>query len=120
MHYKCVHMKFGTVLYRKGGDLLCSISWALAAQFSFNEPHHFQENDECNHQRTDYNKQTAIILNYAGKIVNDLIQEEIRQSSSLDTQYTNNPSSMSIFQHLEAVNRLLIDFIATCSNKHSA
>ena len=29
MSYKCVHMKFGTILYRKGVDLLTSLSWAL-------------------------------------------------------------------------------------------
>ena len=30
MLYKCVHMKFGTILYRRGVDLLVSLSWALA------------------------------------------------------------------------------------------
>lgn len=29
MDHTCVHKKFGTVLYRKGGDLLTSLSWAL-------------------------------------------------------------------------------------------
>ena len=29
MSYKCVHMKFGTILYRKEVDLLTSLSWAL-------------------------------------------------------------------------------------------
>ena len=29
MLYKCVHMKFGTILYRKWVDLLTSLSWAL-------------------------------------------------------------------------------------------
>ena len=32
MLYKCVHMKFGTILYRKGIDVLVSLSWALSAQ----------------------------------------------------------------------------------------
>ena len=31
MLYKCVHMKFGTILYRKGIDPLVSLSWALSA-----------------------------------------------------------------------------------------
>ena len=31
MQYKCVHMKFCTVIYHKGGDLLTSLSWALRA-----------------------------------------------------------------------------------------
>ena len=29
MLYKCVHMKFGTILYCKEVDLLTSLSWAL-------------------------------------------------------------------------------------------
>ena len=28
MSYMCIHKKFGTILYRKGGDLLISLSWA--------------------------------------------------------------------------------------------
>ena len=31
MLYKCVHMKFGTILYHKGADILVSLSWALGA-----------------------------------------------------------------------------------------
>ena len=31
MLYKCVHMKFGTIPYRKGVDILVSLSWALSA-----------------------------------------------------------------------------------------
>ena len=34
MLYKCVHMKFGTILYRRGVDLLVSLSWALSANSS--------------------------------------------------------------------------------------
>ena len=29
MKYKCIHKKFGTILYHKGSDLLVSLSWAL-------------------------------------------------------------------------------------------
>ena len=32
MSYKCIHKKFGTILYRKGGDPLISLSWALGNQ----------------------------------------------------------------------------------------
>jgi len=31
MMHKCVHMKFGTVLFRKGGDLLVALSWVLGS-----------------------------------------------------------------------------------------
>ncbi len=29
--HKCVHKKFGTIIYKKGGDLLTSVSWELGA-----------------------------------------------------------------------------------------
>ena len=35
MSYKCVHRKFSIILYRKEGDILTSLSWALGnAQYS--------------------------------------------------------------------------------------
>ena len=34
MSYKCVHKKFGTILYNKRGDLLKSLSWALGSKGS--------------------------------------------------------------------------------------
>ena len=40
MSYKCVHMKFGTILYRKGVDLLVSFSWALSTQTQEGEYEH--------------------------------------------------------------------------------
>ena len=30
MSYKCIHKRFGTILYRKEGDILTSLSWALS------------------------------------------------------------------------------------------
>ena len=32
MRYKCIHKMFGIVLYRNGGDLLQSLSWALGSK----------------------------------------------------------------------------------------
>ena len=29
IEFKCIHKKFGTVIFRRGGDLLTSLSWAL-------------------------------------------------------------------------------------------
>ena len=34
LSYKCIHKKFGIVLYRKDGDLLYSLSWALGSNTS--------------------------------------------------------------------------------------
>ena len=30
MIHKCMHMKFGNILYRKGADILATLSWALS------------------------------------------------------------------------------------------
>jgi len=32
MLYKCIHMKFGTMLFRRGIDILISLSRALSSQ----------------------------------------------------------------------------------------
>ena len=31
LSYRCIHRKFGTILYRTGGDLLTRLSWALGS-----------------------------------------------------------------------------------------
>ena len=118
MHYKCVHKKFGTVLYRKGGDLLCSLSWALGTQCSSIESHQLDEDEAstCKGQGKSHDEQTAIILNQAGCIVNNLIHKEIRRSTSSDAEYTKNPSSMSIIKHFEGVNPLLVKFIVKATS----
>lgn len=58
MEYKCIHMKFGTVIYRKEGDLLTSLSWALGTLSSYTEGCQLGEtmciadNEHKNAQRT--------------------------------------------------------------------
>ena len=32
MSFKCVHKKVGTLIFRKGGDTLLSLSWAMGRQ----------------------------------------------------------------------------------------
>ena len=36
MMHRCVHMKLGTVLYCKGGDVPVALSWALSASQPLN------------------------------------------------------------------------------------
>ena len=72
MSYKCIHKKYGTILYRKGGDTLISLSWALGRHRLDNKddfpltskPYHHQSNHEQ-------------LLAEAGQIINDLIHVEI-------------------------------------------
>ena len=75
MLYKCVHKKFGTILYHKGIDVLVSLSWALSSQsLPQDSPH-----DE--HTCGDATKLTdnKAVLHDGACIVNDLIHEEIEQ-----------------------------------------
>ena len=37
MLYKCMHKKFGTVLYRREGDILTSLSWVLDSLYTNKE-----------------------------------------------------------------------------------
>ena len=69
MSYKCVHMKFGTVLYHRGVDLLVSLLWALGAN-------NLSEDTSVQHH-TSTTKQIdkSSVLHNATYVVNDLISE---------------------------------------------
>ena len=73
MSYKCIHRKFGTVLFRKGGDLLTSLSWALGRMHSNDTTYPI-----CSIS-TDMDSNKARVLKEAGDIINDLIHSEIDQ-----------------------------------------
>ena len=67
MMHKCVHMRFGTVLYRRGVDLLVALSWALSSSQlvpSFEpskQQHHTSQNNHLNTETTL--KEASIIIN---------------------------------------------------------
>jgi len=67
MMHRCVHMRFGTVLYRRGADLLVSLSWALSSSQlvpSFEpskQQHHTSQNNHLNTETTL--KEASIIIN---------------------------------------------------------
>ena len=67
MLYKCVHIKFGTILYRKGADLLVSLSWTLSGQ-SLSQDSTGEEHT-CTHAIKLPDKET--VLHNAACIVND-------------------------------------------------
>ena len=68
-------MKFGTVLYRKGGDVLVALSWALSA---LNQYH--SQPEYC-HKNPD----VGATLKEASIVVNGLMHEEIKKSSDLSS-----------------------------------
>ena len=71
---KCIHMKYGTILYRKGIDTLVSLSWALGACSST----HLDEVQSISKE----NRQRAVFYE-AGCIINDLLHEEIDELAKL-------------------------------------
>jgi len=77
MLYKSIHMKFGTMLFRRGIDILISLSWALSSQ-------QFSDEDSENDQNPAYTsvRDNKVVLYEAGYIVNDLIHKEIEKQST--------------------------------------
>ena len=51
--HKCIHMKFGIVLYRRGGDILVALSWALSTT---QPPNQYQPEPEIQCQNPDVDK----------------------------------------------------------------
>ena len=101
MMHKCIHMKFGTVLFRKGGDILTALSWALSTPPSTNQY------PETHCQNPDTNK----TLKEASIIINNLIHEEIKKSSQ------SQPSTLlNINDELNNINPLLLEFLNSITN----
>ena len=78
MLYKCVHKKFGTILFRKGIDVLISLSWALGMS---------DTGENCSEPTTKQHSSTTMlneeqVLTHAGCIVNDIIHKEIKKQIS--------------------------------------
>ena len=81
MTHKCVHMKYGTVLYRKGADILATLSWALstsnlAGQWS--KPEKQKQHDNYPNAETT--------LKEASIIMNNLIHDEIKRSVEMTSR----------------------------------
>ena len=92
INYKCVHRKFGTIIFRKGGDILTSLSWALGRmQLKDSEDGYIiNMNQHCD------SKSKTNVLREAGNIVNDLIHAEITKQSSDQIYAQNDPHELNI------------------------
>jgi len=106
MMHKCVHMKFGTILFRKGGDMLVALSWALGSSQS--TPQWCESNTEKKHREYPNAEKT---LKEASIIVNDLIHNEIK-----NLQPSINCRTLEINESLKNVNPLLLDFLLSITN----
>ena len=93
LSFKCIHKKYGTLLYRTGGDVL---SWALGAKSS--EP-------ECSY--TVHSKSDESILIEASYIINDVIHNEIDRLQNMDCE----PLNLDISKFTEDIDPKLLTFI---------
>ena len=78
MLYKCVHKNFGTILFRKGIDVLISLSWALGMS---DTGENYSEPTTKQHSSTTMLNEEQV-LTCAGCIVNDIIHKEIKKQTS--------------------------------------
>lgn len=106
MMHKCVHMRFGTVLYRRGADLVVALSWALSSSSQFAPS--FQPIKQQDHKSQTKNPNIETTLAEASVIINEILHEEIKKLS---------PSPLiSIDDSLNNVNPLLVQFLASTTD----
>ena len=76
IEHKCMHKKFGTVLYSKGVDILTSLSWALGAGTLPKDLEYMASKPEQTILRDD------VILKKTGYIINNLVHSELSTLSN--------------------------------------
>ena len=101
LNSKCIHKKFGVLLFKKGGDLLTSLSWALGT-------------NKKNEEEIEVHKQAekpkhANTLAEAGGILNDIIHSEIEKHTNSDL--IRNMDTVNIDEQINKINPSLWVFI---------
>lgn len=89
LDYKCIHKRFGTILLRKGGDALLSLSWAMGRQRLDIKEASCKPQKPCCQASSEEQ-----ILKEAGHMINDLLHKEINKTS--EQVPTDDPSSFNI------------------------
>ena len=97
-----MHMKFGTILYCRGIDILVRLSWALSAQSTLEETVVLAHITPTKQQ-----SDKVTVLHDAAYLVNDLIHEEIDRQSTVKSS----PISFDIDSEFIQINPLLLKFI---------
>ena len=100
MEHKCIHKKFGTILYKKGGDLLTSLSWALGAGTPTKDPEYITTTPNYNALSEE------AILAKAGDIINNLVHTEVSRLSNC--KYLN---TLCFDEQIAKINRSLWMFL---------
>ena len=99
LQFKCIHKRFGTMLYRRDGDILTSLSWALGAAV-VNLTLKFQISE---------------VLYQGALCINGILHDKIKRISEMPDFHVN-----SVTAFLDQTDKQLVNFlkIATKSVKH--
>ena len=110
MSYKCIHKKFGVVLYRKNGDLLYILSWALGS----NQNTHHETLPTINTPEASEER----VLIRAASIVNDHLLKDTRVSIANKRAIEDNPEGLDINKLINDASPLLLQFIENCTKSN--
>jgi hypothetical protein len=103
INYKCVHKKFGIILYRKNGDLLKSLSWALGTKTSKSKT------NLSLYSAVNNNDHQA--LYEASGLVNKMLHDEVKKARIAKQEIECNPTGLKIDSIIKNVDAKLWDFI---------
>jgi hypothetical protein len=100
LNFKCIRKKYGIILYKRDGDLLTSLSYALGGNAKPN-------NSFNNVSTTDTCLSDSELLVPSAKYINGLLHNEIARLSLHSTD----SSELSVDQFLNSINDELIKFL---------
>ena len=92
IEYKCVHKRFGTILYRRDGDVLTSLSWALGRA-------HVKESNATAYDNSYKLRKHENVLIEAASMINDKIHAEIAKHKTEETYSNAKPDDINIEQY---------------------
>ena len=111
MRYKCIHKKFGIVLYRNGGDLLQSLSWALGSKCQTHSSENSFEPLQTELQTSKLHRGEQKVIKLAATIINNLILEEVRRLAGKDKE--TDLKCLNIDSLISEINPLLWEFVTS-------
>ena len=107
-----MHRKFGTILFRKEGDILTSLLWALGrGQLKENTTYVAMSTSEP-YSKTD-------VLREAANIVNNLIHAEIAKHDIDDIYSQENPNDINHVLDIDEDSWTFLELAATRTNGKS-
>ena len=111
MRYKCIHKKFGIILYRNGGDLLQSLSWALGSKCQTHSSENSFEPLKTELQTSKLHRGEQKVIKQAATIINNLILEEVRRLAGKDKE--TDLKRLNIDSLISEINPLLWEFVTS-------